>query len=550
MERNKFVVAFEKFGRSFLLPVSVLPAAGILKGIGAAFTNKDTVKMYPFLANVFLQNFMNLLVTLGNVAFKNLPLIFAVGVCVGLAKKEKGSAALSAVLGFLSFHYILNFLLKISGKLVVATEGIDKATLAKMMAQSMQTKVLGIQTMDLNVFGGLIVGVVVYWVHKKAINVQLPQVLGFFSGPRFVPIIIMPAMAIVSGIVFIIWPSVQNVINIISVGILKSGYVGTFLYALAERFLLPFGLHHGLNWPIRTTELGGIFNIGGKTYMGTINAYMAAIGDSSIKIDPNITRFSAGKFVYNMFGLPGAALAMYKTAKPENKKMVGSLLLAAAGTSFLTGITEPLEFTFLFVAPMLYAAHAVLAGFTLLTMHILGAAYLTPTGHGLINFIIYGVLQGTRTKWYLLPIVGVFCFIIYYFVFKFMIEKFDYKTPGREGNIEDIHISTKEEARSKYGLKTLKEEMSEKNTKDMDTHTQALGLIECYGGKGNILSVDACITRLRIDVKDKSIVDKKRIKEEFHAMGVTENGTQVQSIYGAHAQVLKMEIIDILGIED
>lgn len=548
MERNKVVVAFEKFGRSFLLPVSVLPAAGILKGIGSAFTNSNTVKMYSFLDNAILQNFMKLLVTLGDVAFKNLPLIFAVGVCVGLAKKEKGSAALSAVLGFLSFHYILNFLLKISGKLVVA-DGLTKAQLSQMMAQSMQTKVLGIQTMDLNVFGGLIVGVVVYLVHKKAVTIQLPQVIGFFGGPRFVPIIIMPVMAIVSAVIFVAWPAVQQVINIVSIGILKSGYIGTFLYALAERFLLPFGLHHGLNWPIRTTELGGIFEINGKTYMGTINAYMAAIGNASTKIDPNIARFSAGKFVYNMFGLPGAAFAMYKTAKPENKKIVGSLLLAAAGTSFLTGITEPLEFTFLFVAPMLYAVHAVLAGFTLLSMHMLGAAFLTPTGHGLINYIIYGVLQGTRTKWYLLPIVGVVCFIVYYFVFKFMIEKFDYKTPGREGNTEDIHISSKEEARSKYGLKTLKDEMREKDGK-MDTNTQALGLIECYGGKENILSVDACITRLRIDVKDKSIVDKKRIKEEFHAMGVSENGMQVQSIYGAHAQVLKMKIIDILGIED
>lgn len=546
MERNKVVVAFEKFGRSFLLPVSVLPAAGILKGIGSAFTNSNTIKMYSFLDVKFLQIFMKLLVTLGDVAFKNLPLMFAVGVCVGLAKKEKGSAALSAVLGFLSFHYIINFLLKVTNTLVVS-DGLTKAQVSQLMAQSMQTKVLGIQTMDLNVFGGLIVGVVAYYVHKKALNIQLPQVIGFFSGPRFVPIIVMPAMAIVASIMFVIWPTVQHGINFVSVMILKSGYVGTFLYALAERFLLPFGLHHGLNWPIRTTELGGTFVINGKTVCGTINAYMASIGDANTKIDPNITRFSSGKFVYNMFGLPGAAYAMYKTAKKENKKMVASLLFAAAGTSFLTGITEPLEFTFLFVAPMLYAVHAFLAGLTLLAMHIMGAAFLTPTGHGLINFIIYGVLQGTRTKWYLLPIAGVVCFIVYYFVFKFMILKFDYKTPGREGNIEDIHISTKEEARSKYGLKTLKDE---KNKTKMDKHEQALGLIECYGGKDNIVSVDACITRLRIDVKDKSIVDKERIKKEFKAMGVTENGMQVQSIYGAHAQVLKMEIIDILGLED
>lgn len=549
MNRNKFIVAFETFGRSFLLPVSVLPAAGMLKGIGSAFTNPSTVKLYPFLDNKILQIFMGLLVTLGNVAFKNLPVIFAVGVCAGLAKREKGSAALSALLGFLSLHYVLNFLLKTSGALIVASK-VPKEQLSALMAQKMQTTVLGIQTMDLSVFGGIIAGLVVYFVHKKAVKIQLPAVIGFFSGPRLVPILVMPVMAFVASVLFIVWPYVQAGINAMSILILKSGYAGTFTYALLERLLLPFGLHHGLNWPIRTTELGGIFNINGQQISGTINAYMAYIGDSSLKIDPNVTRFSSGKFVYNMFGLPGAAYAMYKTSKGKNKKVVGSLLLAAAGTSFLTGITEPLEFTFLFVAPMLYAVHALLCGITLLTMHLLGAAFLTPTGHGFINFIIYGVLQGTRTKWYLLPIVGIFCFIVYYFVFKYIILKFDLKTPGREGDIEDIHISTKEEARSKYGLKTLKSELADQENETMSLHEQAQGLIKAHGGKENIENVDACITRLRINVKDKSLVDKNIIKEKYKAMGFTESGMQMQSIYGAHANVLKMEILDILGLED
>lgn len=541
MERNKFIVFFETFGRSFLLPVSVLPAAGIIKGIGSAFTNSNTVKMYPFLANKFLQILMGLFVTVGNVVFDNLPIVFAIGICVGLAKKEKGSAALSALISFLSLHYVLNFLLKTSGTLVDAS---DKA----LMAQFMQTKVLGIQTMDLNVFGGIIAGLVAYYVHKKAITIQLPAVIGFFSGPRLVPILVLPAAALVSVILFFVWPYVQSGINVVSYAILKSSYVGTFLYGISERILLPFGLHHGLNWPIRTTELGGIFNINGEQIAGTINAYMASIADPNLAIDPNITRFSSGKFVYNMFGLSGAALAMYKTSKPENKKVVGSLLLAAAGSAFLTGITEPIEFTFLFVAPLLYAAHALLCGITLVVMHLLGAAYLTPTGHGLINFLIYGVLQGTRTKWYLLPIVGVFCFIVYYYVFKFLILKFDFKTPGREGDVEDIHFSTKEETRKKYGLKTLKDE--EKNEGSISVHDQALGLIEAHGGKDNIEDVNACITRLRINVKDKSLVNKEIIKSKYKAMGFSESGMQMQSIYGAHANVLKMEIREILGMEE
>lgn len=540
MERNKFVVKFETFGRSFLLPVSVLPAAGILKGIGSAFTNSNTVKMYPFLSNKFIQIFMGLLVTLGNVAFNNLPIIFAIGVCVGLAKREKGSAALSALMSFLSLHYILNFLLKISNTLVDSSNG-------ELMAQFMQTKVLGIQTMDLNVFGGIIAGLVAYYVHKKAITIELPLVIGFFSGPRLVPILVLPITAIVATILFFVWPFVQSGINVVSYTILKSSYVGTFLYAVAERILLPFGLHHGLNWPIRTTELGGIFNINGNNIAGTINAYMASIADPNLAIDPNITRFSSGKFVYNIFGLSGAALAMYNTSKEKNKKVVGSLLLAAAGSALLTGITEPIEFTFLFVAPLLYGIHALLCGITLVTMHLLGAAFLTPTGHGLINFIIYGVLQGFRTKWYLLPIVGVFCFILYYYVFKILILKFDLKTPGREGDVEDIHFASKEETRKKYGLKTLKDDLKEEK---MSTYEQALGLIEAHGGKDNIEDVNACITRLRINVKDKSLVNKDIIKTKYNALGFSESGMQMQSIYGAYANTLKMEIRDILGMEE
>lgn len=552
-EKNKFISVFEQFGRSFLLPVSVLPGAGIIQGIGTAFTNENTLKMFPFLDNAVFQFIMKFFIALGGTAFNNLPVIFAVGVAVGLAKREKGSAALSGLLGFLVLHNVLNFLLQISGKLV-DTAGMSSGDAKLALSNAMQTHVLGIQTMDLSVFGGIIVGIAVYFIHKWAVKQELPTMIGFFSGPRFVPIVTMVAMSLVAVAIFFIWPTIQAGISTISILVLKSGPIGTFLYGLIERTLLPFGLHHGLNWPVRTTELGGSWTIGGEHVVGTVNAYLASLADSTIKsIDPSITRFNGGKFVYFMFGLSGAAYAMYKTASPEKRKVAGSLLFAAAGTSFLTGITEPIEFTFLFVAPMLYA-------------HILGAGVATPTGHGFINLVIYGVLQGPKTHWWLVFLVGIPYFFLYYYVFKFMIVKFNFKTPGREDSGE-VKLASKQEARGKYGLKVQtvgqaepekaapvstadKTEEGKELSKQEKTHQQALGLIAAHGGAENIVDVNACITRLRIDVKDKSLVDKETIVEKYEALGFAENGMQMQSIYGAYANVLKMEIQEILGLEE
>lgn len=544
-KKDMFLRAFENFGRSFLLPVSVLPAAGILKGIGSAFTNASTIEMYPWMDNDILQLIMGFLDMLGSVAFSNLPIIFAVGVAVGLSKQEKGSAAVSGLLGFLVLHQTLNFLLSVSGRLVDPT--LENAS--ELMGINMQTSVLGIQTIDLNVFGGIVTGLVVYMVHKKAIRMEVPQVLGFFSGPRLVPILTMPIMAIVATGFFFVWPILQTGINMMSTAILKSGYFGTFAYGVTERLLLPFGLHHGVNWPIRTTPLGGVFTINGQEYAGTINAYMAALSEGGA-IDPMITRFSAGKFVFNLFGLPGAALAMYKTAKPENKSKVKSLLLAAALTSFLTGITEPIEFTFLFIAPALYVIHAFLAGFTMLVTHLLGASFLTPTGHGLINFIIYGVLQGLRTKWYIMPIVGIASFIVYYFVFTYVIEKFDFKTPGREDDESTFVLHGKDETREKIGVKTQKDRNREAKNNGLPLHDQAIELIKAHGGPENIMDVNACITRLRIDVKDDTVVDIDKIKNELEALGFNKSGMQMQSIYGGKANQIKIEIQEILGMAE
>lgn len=537
MKKSRIVQAFEQFGRVLLLPVSILPGAGIIKGIGAAFTNNTTLEMYPFLKNETFQFLMNLFVTLGDVVFSNLHVLFAVGVAVGLAKTEKGSAALSGLVGFIVLHKVLNFLL-IETNTLVSTVELAPADAKLALAEKMQTSVLGIQTMDLNVFGGIITGLVVYWVHKKVLTVKVPQILSFFSGPRLVPMVVIPVMAIVASILFLVWPSVQQGITAFSSVIVKSGYSGTFLYAVLERALLPFGLHHGLNLPVMTTDLGGTWLIGGERIGGTINAYMASLSDPTItSIDPTITRFNAGKFVYFMFGLPAAAYAMYKTCKPENRKAVGSLLFAAAATSFITGITEPLEFTFLFAAPMLYGVHAVLAGITSVLAQYLGAAVMAPMGHGLINFTIYGLIQGMKTHWYMILLAGIPCAIVYFFVFRFLILKFDFATPGR-GAEANIKLSSRKDIEAKYDSK-------EKNLQNTPLRNQALALIEAHGTRSNIVDVDACITRLRITVKDKTLVQPEVIKDELEAMGFVESDMQMQSIYGGHANVLKNEILQI-----
>ncbi|KXT85291.1 PTS system, glucose-specific IIB or IIC component [Streptococcus sp. DD11] len=527
-----------------LLPVSILPGAGIIKGIGAAFTNGTTLEMYPFLQNEAFQFLMNLFVALGDVVFSHLHVIFAVGVAVGLAKKERGSAALSGLVGFIVLHKVLNFLLTQTGSLVTQGDLAPEAYRLAMAAQ-MQTSVLGIQTMDLNVFGGIITGLVVYYVHKKVLNVKVPQVLSFFSGPRLVPLVAIPVMAVVASALFLVWPFVQQGITAFSGLVVKTGYVGTFLYAILERSLLPFGLHHGLNLPVMTTDLGGVWTIAGEKIGGTLNAYMASLTDPSIlNIDPTITRFNAGKFVYFMFGLPAAALAMYRTAKPENKKTVASLLTAAAATSFITGITEPLEFTFLFVAPMLYGAHALLAGLTSVVTELLGGAVMAPMGHGLINFSIYGLIQGGKTHWYIIPLVGIGCAFLYYYVFKFMILKFDLKTPGR-GDASEVKLSNRKEVEAKY----QHHEESAANAQESALRKQARALIAAHGGYDNIENVDACITRLRINVKDRAQVDNDLIVNHLEALGFVESGMQMQSIYGGKANILKNEILDIFKEE-
>lgn len=525
----------EKFGRAFLVPVAILPFAGIILGIGNGFTGNELVRVVPFLGSPALAFIFGLFKVTGGAVFANLPMIFAIGLAVGLSKREKGTAGLSAALGYFVFINVMNFILKGRGLLV-----------SEDLALHGQKVVLGVQVYDVNVFGGIIISILAYYSIKHFIDIKLPPALSFFEGPRFVPLIVM-LYSILAGITCaLVWPSIAGIITQISVFLTSLGAFGAFFYGMLERLLIPFGLHHALNSMMKFTELGGTATVNGTTYYGFVNVFAGVLENAGVPFTREMTQFYAGQFIVKIFGLTGAAFAMYKTSYFQHRKKTASVLIAAAVASILTGITEPLEFTFLFVAPILYLIHAVLAGSAFFVMYITGTVAFGIQGAGLINFVLYNVLNSSRVDWMGTLWIGPLYFVLYYFVFKFMILKFDYKTPGRSE--EMTGLSSKKEAREKYGIKKV-DGKNKKTNKSEEKKARATKLIEVHGGKDNIIDVDACITRLRIDVKDKTIVKKDIITSELGAMGVAESGMQIQSIYGGEAKDYKLLIREELDME-
>ena len=567
-ETFKNILSFEfwqKFGKALMVVIAVMPAAGLMISIG-----KSLVMINPTFAPLVITG--GILEQIGWGVIGNLHILFALAIG-GSWAKERAGGAFAAGLAFILINRITGTIFGVSGAMLKDPQAMVTTLFGgSIKVADYFISVMEAPALNMGVFVGIISGFVGATAFNKYYNFRkLPDALSFFNGKRFVPFVVILRSAIAAIVLSVLWPLVQTGINNFGIWIANSQenapILAPFLYGTLERLLLPFGLHHGLNWPVRTTELGGAWEIGGQRVVGTINAYLASLADPNVQhVDPSITRFNGGKFVYFMFGLSGAAYAMYKTADEKKRKVVGSLLFAAAGTSFLTGITEPIEFTFLFVAPILYVVHAFLAGSALFVMHMLGAGVATPTGHGFINWVIYGVLQGPKTAWWLVPIVGVVYFFIYYIVFRFMIVKFDLKTPGREDG-DDVKLSNKNEARAKLGVEiaTIGKEEAPKSVdvaagddEVMETvqktpegiRKQAIELVKAHGGPDNIEAVDACITRLRINVKDKNLVDQERITTKLGAMGFAESDMQMQSIYGSHANVLKMEIQEMLGMEE
>lgn len=513
-EQDSSIFAWlQSFGKALMLPIAILPAAGLFLGIGGALSNSNTLKAYGFLDVYWLQDILIIMADAGNIVFANLPILFAVGLAVGLARKDRGTVGLAAVLSMLIMNATINTALKITGKL--ATDNLVSAG---------QGMCLGIQTLETGVFGGMLVGIMTYWLHQKFYKTELPPFLSFFSGSRFVPIVCAFASMCLGIEVYVIWPHFQDVI--FSFGRLfdKTGYIGTLIYGFVLRMLGPFGLHHIFYLPFWTTALGGSEIVNGQIIDGTQRIFFAQLGDpSTVKFYEGISRFMSGRFITMMFGLIGAAFAMYKTAKPQNKKVVGGMLLSAALTSFLTGITEPLEFSFLFVAPMLYVIHAFLDGCAFMLAHIFQITIGQTFSGGLIDFILFGIMQGVdKTNWFYVPLIGVPWFFLYYFLFKYFIEKYNLKTPGRD------------------------EDLSAKPEKVLSAAEQTRLIFAGLGGKENIDDLDCCITRLRVTVKDGALVNEETLKQSG-AQGVLQHGVGVQIIYGPQVAVIKNRLDEELG---
>lgn len=519
----------QRVGRAFMLPIALLPIAGLLLGIGASLTNTAMLEAYNLMKimgpDTFLYSVFTLLSSVGTVIFDNLPLLFAMGVALGMAENEKATATLSAAIAFFVMHKTINSLLLISGKLAPGA-----------MAEGTVASVVGIPSLQMGVFGGIIVGLGVAYLNNRFYKIRLPNVISFFGGTRFVPIISTTVYIFVGVIMFFIWPFIQNGIYALGDLVLRSGYAGTFIYGFIERILIPFGLHHVFYLPFWQTGLGGSALIDGVMIYGAQNIFFAELASSATtKFSVSATRFMSGKFPLMIFGLPGAALAMYSCADERKKKATAGLLLSAALTSMLTGITEPIEFTFLFVAPLLYVIHSLFAGLAYMLMHLLDVGVGMTFSGGIIDLLLFGVIQGNaKTNWITVILVGIGYFIVYFLLFRFLILKKNYATPGREIGDGEVKLYTRADYEEK------------KNAQSVSQNSTSAMILEGLGGKDNIVSLDNCATRLRVSVKDPELVSEALLKQSG-AAGVIKKGAGVQVIYGPQVSVIKSELEDYMS---
>ena len=527
--KDKIFGVLQRVGRSFMLPIALLPVAGLLLGIGSSFTNETMLAAYGLNSVIhpgtLIYTILDVMSQTGSAVFNNLALLFAMGVAIGMARKEKEVAALSGAVAYIIMNTAIQAMINAAG-------GVDA------MPANSTTTMLGITTLQMGVFGGIVVGLGVAALHNKFYKIELPQVLAFFGGTRFVPIVSSIVYLVVGIAMFYIWPVVQSGIAALGALVLASGYAGTFIYGLLERALIPFGLHHVFYMPFWQTAVGGTAIIDGVTVTGAQNIFFAELASKSTTVfSVSATRFMAGKFPFMMFGLPGAALAMYQCAKPEKKKVAGGLLLSAALTAFLTGITEPLEFTFIFVALPMYAVHCVLAGLSFMLMHILNVGVGMTFSGGLIDLVLFGVMQGNaKTHWMWVVVVGAVYFVLYYIIFRFMISKFDYKTPGRD-DAEEVKLYTRADVNARSAA-------SGSTAPAGDDPVSAL-IVEGLGGAANLSDVDCCATRLRCTVKDAALV-KQDVLKASGASGVICKGNGVQVVYGPKVAVIKAKLEDYL----
>lgn len=503
---KRFFGVLQRVGKALMLPVALLPAAGLLLGIGNMLVSPEFLDLVPALDNHGVHSVAVVMMNAGQIVFSNLALLFAVGVAVGLAGGE-GVAGLAAIIGYLVMNITMGSVIGVTPSMI----GTNAA----------YANVLGIPTLATGVFGGIIVGILAASMYNRFFKIELPSYLGFFAGKRFVPIMTAATSIVLGLLMVIVWPPIQSGLNSASHFMLEQNRtLSAFIFGIVERALIPFGLHHIFYSPF-WFEFGEYVNSAGQLVRGDQQIFMAQLRDS---VPFTAGTFMTGKFPFMMFGLPAAALAIYHEAKPEHKKYVAGIMGSAALTSFLTGITEPLEFSFLFVAPILFAVHCVFAGLSFMTMHLFDVKIGMTFSGGLIDYLIFGVIPG-RTAWWNVIIVGLIMAVIYYFGFRFVIRKFNLKTPGRE-----------------------EPEWDEGENGSTGTVTQdelPRNILSALGGGDNITHLDACITRLRVEVKDKSNVDKSRLKK-LGASGVLEVGNNIQAIFGTRSDTIKSQISDIM----
>lgn len=573
--KDRMFEVLQRVGRSFMLPIAILPVAGLFLGIGGSFTNETMLNTYGLTGILGPGTPANAILTVmnaaGNIVFANLPVLFAMGVAIGMARKEKEVAALSAVIAFFVMHASIGALITLRGG-------------AQEMLSGAVEDVCGITSLQMGVFGGILVGLGVAALHNRFYRIALPQVLSFFGGTRFVPIISAIVYLGVGILMFFVWPPVQAGIYHVGDLVLRSGYAGTWLYGLMERALIPFGLYHVFYLPFWQTAVGGTAQVGGQLIEGAQNIFFAELSQPGIAhFSVAATRFMSGKFPLMIFGLPGAALAMYRCADPGKRKEAGGLLLSAALTSMLTGITEPLEFTFLFVAPVLYGIHCVFAGAAYMLMHMCNVGVGMTFSGGLIDLFLFGILQGNaKTDWVRIVFVGIGYFIVYYFLFSFLIRRFDFKTPGRESGADEVKLYTRADVNARKQAEAdgtsvhlsgngkgtensgQKDEGKRRTgaTGHLDDGRTQTGagtartfgdamevsalITEGLGGRDNISDVDCCATRLRVTVHDEAKVDELLLKESG-AAGVIRRGKGIQVVYGPRVTVIKSDLEDYLS---
>lgn len=539
--KDKIFGVLQRVGRSFMLPIAILPVAGLLLGIGSSFTNETTIATYGLQkilgSGTLLNSLLIIMNKVGSAVFDNLPLIFAVGVAIGMAKKEKEVAALSALIAYFVMNVAISAMLLINGEITADGQ------IAKSVLEGTVTSVCGIQSLQMGVFGGIIVGLGVAALHNRFHKIVLPNALSFFGGSRFVPIISTIVYMFVGILMYFIWPVVQKGIYALGGLVTGSGYIGTLIFGIIKRALIPFGLHHVFYMPFWQTAVGGTMEVSGHMVQGGQNIFFAQLADSAniAHFSADATRYFSGEFIFMIFGLPGAALAMYRCAKPEKKKAAGGLLLSGALACMFTGITEPLEFSFLFVAPALFVVQVILAGAAYMIAHMLNIAVGLTFSGGFLDLFLFGILQGNeKTSWLRIIPVGIIYFILYYVIFTFMIRKFDFKTPGREDDDTETKLYTKADVNARKGAgkaagaaaTTSADPVSELITRGL-------------GGKKNIVDVDCCATRLRITVAEPERVRDELLKQT-DSRGIVKKGQGVQVIYGPHVTVIKAKLEEYL----